>query len=97
MANWIDSKMSAQNQEYAKQILKEYNLDNLTVTYIEKTNSLNFKQDRRTVSVPLSLLESGAWGDIRFLFRATLEAPNSLWNKSADENDWGGNNFYKAE
>lgn len=97
MANWIDSKMSLQNQEYAKQILKEYNLDNLTVSYIEKTNSLNFKQDRRTVSVPLSLLESGAWGDIRFLFRATLEAPNSLWNKSADENDWGGKNFYKAE
>lgn len=97
MANWIDSRMSSQHQDYAKKILKEYNLDNLTVTYIEKTNSLNFKQDRRTVSVPLSLLETGAWGDIRFLFRATLEAPNSLWNKSADENDWGGTNFYKAE
>lgn len=97
MANKLDSKMSVLHQDYARRIIQEFSLDNLTVTYIEKTDSLSFVQDRRVVSVPIRLLENNAWGDIRFLFRATLEAPNSLWNKSADENDWGGHNFYKSE
>lgn len=94
MANLIDSKMPAAQQEQAKKILETLNVDNLTVTY--KSKSLIFDRDRRVVSVPVALVEEGRWSDIRFLFRAILNSENSLWNRAADANDWSGKYHYKS-
>ncbi len=91
----IDSKMPIAQQEQARLVVTELRLDNLEVT-LEKS-LLVFTQDRRVVSVPVDLIEKKDWADIRFLFRAILESPNSLWNRSADDNDWGGLNFYDEE
>jgi hypothetical protein len=94
MANLIDSKMPAVQQEQARSILEELKLDNLKVYFDTKTQLLIFDRDRRVVSVPLNLIEQNRWSDIRFLFRATLNSQNSLWNRAADDNDWSGKNYY---
>lgn len=97
MSSVIDSKMEQKYQDYARLILEKYSLDDLTVSYIEKIDSLSFQQDRRVVDIPIRLIETDAWSDIRFLFRAILDSPNSLWNSSADSNDWGGRNYYLSK
>ncbi|MES2769241.1 MAG: hypothetical protein V4596_08850 [Bdellovibrionota bacterium] len=94
MANLIDSKMPALQQEQAKKILIELKVDNLKVHFDAKSNLLVFERDRRVVSVPVKLIEENLWSDIRFLFRATLNSQNSLWNRAADDNDWSGKNHY---
>jgi hypothetical protein len=94
MPNLIDSKMPAAQQEQAKRILVELKVDDLAVHYDEKAKLLVFERDRRVVSVPVKLIEDELWSDIRFLFRATLNAQNSLWNRAADENDWSGKYHY---
>ncbi len=95
MSNTIDSKMSADKQELAKKIIYELKLDTISVKYDEKTQNFEFAQDRRVVSVPLSLAQGEVGESLRFLFRAILASPNSKWNHAADDNDWGGKNHYK--
>lgn len=94
MANFIDSKMTPQQQEQATRILQTMNVDNLTVKYENK--SFVFERDRRVVTIPLSLIEGERWSDIRFLFRAILNSENSLWNRAAEANDWSGKYHYKS-
>jgi hypothetical protein len=94
MPNVIDSKMPVSQQEQAKKILKELKLDELTIHFDEKAKLLVFERDRRVVSIPLKLIENDLWSDIRFLFRATLNPQNSLWNREADANDWSGKYHY---
>lgn len=94
MGNLIDSKMPAEQQEQAKKILIELKLDNLKVHFDTKAKLLVFDRDRRVVSIPLKLIRENLWSDIRFLFRATLNSQNSLWNRAADFNDWSGNYYY---
>lgn len=94
MAILIDSKMPEAQQEQARKILEELKVDNLAVKFDSKIKALVFERDRRVVSVPLKLIEENLWSDIRFLFRATLNSQNSLWNREADDNDWSGKNHY---
>ncbi len=94
MANLIDSKMPVERQEQARRILETLHVDNLKVTY--KNKCLVFERDRRVVSVPQDLIEQERWSDIRFLFRATLNSENSLWNRGADANDWSEKYHYKS-
>lgn len=96
MSVTLDSKMPQAQQEQAKKIIQEFLLDDLKVHYDEAGSSLVFEKDRRVVSVPVVLIEKEEWKDIRFLFRATLGSANSLWNTSADTNDWSTKNFYKS-
>jgi hypothetical protein len=95
MPNLIDSKMPATQQEQAKKILTQLKVDDLAVHYDEKSKLLVFERDRRVVSVPLKLIENELWSDIRFLFRATLNPQNALWNRTADDNDWSGKYHYE--
>jgi hypothetical protein len=94
MADLIDSKMPSELQVQAKKIIQQFGLENMKVHFDSKTKSLVFDMDRRVVTVPVELIEQEKWADIRFLFRAILESSNSLWNRAADDNDWGGSNFY---
>ena len=95
MANRIDAKMSSDKQELAKKILKELNLDKMTVTYDEKIEEFEFVLDRRTVSVPLKLAQGDVDESVRYLFRSVLTSPNAKWNRAADKNDWHVKNPYK--
>jgi hypothetical protein len=88
MADLIDSQMPHELQDYAKKILREFDLDNMKVRFDSKQNSLVFELDRRVVNVPIKLLKEDSWTDIRLLFRSVLGSANSLWNYSADNNDW---------
>lgn len=94
MANLIDSKMPSAQQEQAAKILTELKIDNLKVHYDANAKHLVFERDRRVVTVPVKLIEENLWSDIRFLFRATLNSQNSLWNRAADDNDWSGKTHY---
>jgi hypothetical protein len=94
MANLIDSKMPIEQQEQAKKILTEFKINNLKVHYDVNAKLLVFERDRRVVTVPVKLIEENLWADIRFLFRATLNSQNSLWNRAADDNDWSGKKHY---
>ena len=67
----------------------------MVIRYDSKAQLLVFERDRRVVSVPIKLIETNAWSDIRFLFRAILNSQNSLWNRAADENDWSGKYHYE--
>lgn len=95
MPSLIDSKMPEVQQEQAKRILLELKVQDVRVYFEEKSKLLVFERDRRVVSVPLKLIENDLWSDIRFLFRATLNSQNSLWNRAADENDWSGKYHYE--
>ena len=88
MAVVIDSKMPEQEKEWAKEVVKELLVDNLTVSFEKETNLLVFTQDRRVVSVPTVLVKTKNWSEVRFLFRAILDSANSAWNYSSDKNDW---------
>lgn len=95
MADLIDSKMPVEQQDQAKKILNELGVDDLKVRFDAKSKLLIFERDRRVVTVPVTLVEEEKWSDIRFLFRATLNSQNSLWNRAADDNDWSGKNHYE--
>lgn len=95
MLTLIDSKMPTEQQEQAKKIIQELNVSGLRVRFDSKIKALIFEKDRRVVTVPLTLIEKESWADIRFLFRAILNAENSLWNRAAEDNDWAGKNYYR--
>lgn len=94
MSNWIDPSMLSEYQQLAEKVLKEIDIDGLRVRYFDKENALYFTQDRRVVEVPIKLIKNNQWSDIRLLFRAILDSAPSLWNLSADKNDWSA---YKSE
>ncbi len=94
MLTLIDSKMSQEQQELAKKVLVELNVGGFQVHFDSNAKSLVFEKDRRVVSVPVRLIEKSQWADIRFLFRAILGSENSLWNRSAEDNDWSGRYHY---
>lgn len=91
----VDSKMSKDRQEIAKKIILALGLDAMSVQFNESVNTFEFIKDRRVVSVPLDLAKGEVGESLRFLFRAILKSPNSKWNRGADDNDWGGKNYYK--
>lgn len=95
MAVILDSKMPSDVQEHARTIINKYLLDNFKIHYRTENKSIIFERDRRVVTVPITLIEAKNWQDIDFLFRAILSSENSLWNSTADKNDWSGNKYYE--
>ncbi len=94
MLDVLDSKMPLELQEKAKKIISQFGLENLKVYHDPKSSAIIFEKDRRVVSVPVVLVDENKWSDIRYLFRATLESGNSLWNRNAEHNEWSGDCFY---
>ena len=90
MSNWFDPKLTAEQKAAAESLVRELGLEKafLRVRYNSSQNQLSFTQDRRVVDVPMLLIKNNQWNDIRFLFRAVLNAGPSSWNLSADKNDW---------
>lgn len=99
--NWFDPSMPSDVRSQAQKIINELSLTQafLRVRYNDRLKQITFTQDRRVVDVPLVLIDKGAWSDIRFLFRAVLDAAPSQWNLSADSNDWSAfaTHTYKPE
>ncbi len=86
MSNILDQNLTEDQKSLALKVLEELELDGMRVLFKEEV--LYFIQDRRVVHVPLHLIESGSWSDIRFLFRAILGSAPPVWNSGA-ENTWG--------
>ncbi|MCB0393762.1 MAG: hypothetical protein KDD25_04355 [Bdellovibrionales bacterium] len=82
----FDSHLTEEQKNLAQIVVEELGLNNLNILY--KEPNLHFVQDRRVVHVPLNLVRSGSWSEIRYLFRAVLGSSPSAWNLSAP-NTWG--------